>query len=29
MAKACGWAIEVLLKDLCARSGKPLDEGPA
>lgn len=29
MATACGWAIEVLLKDLRERGGKPLDQGPA
>lgn len=29
IARACGWAMEVLLDDLRRRGGKPLAEGPA
>ncbi|CAN5320084.1 TetR/AcrR family transcriptional regulator [soil metagenome] len=29
IATACGWAMRVLLKDLRARAGRPLAEGPA
>ncbi len=29
IARVCGWAMQVLLKDLAARGGKPLAEGPA
>lgn len=29
MATVCGWAVRTLLKDLRARGGKPLGEGPA
>lgn len=29
MATACRWAVETLLKDLRARGGKPLSDGPA
>lgn len=29
IARACGWAMRVLLKDLRARGGAPLDDGPA
>jgi AcrR family transcriptional regulator len=29
IARVCGWAMRVLLKDLRARDGRPLSEGPA
>ena len=29
IAESCGWAMRVLLKDLRARAGRPLSEGPA